>query len=182
MVCIYCDGSTQVTNSRHQKRTNTVWRRRQCAACGAIFSSIEQPDFATTLTIRSGAHKLTPFSRDQLFVSIYESCKHRSKAVEDAEALCRTIIANILTKSTDSSIDRNDVVAITYQILRRFDDAAATIYKAFHPLTKYAPFKSFGAYSVGLLSEVLPVFYLRVTEAPFSSTVTTAFSVTSNFS
>lgn len=133
MVCIYCGSATQVTNSRLQKRVNSVWRRRTCQLCKTTFTTIEQPDLASTLVIKRSQRHIEPFERDKLFISIYESCKHRPQALRDATALMVTAVGQILKANTDSVVGRDELVAIVYGILERFDVTAATVYNAYHP-------------------------------------------------
>jgi len=75
---------------------------------------------------------LQKFSRDRLFLSIYESCKHRPQAIEDAAALTQTIISQ-LGDRTAGVFRKDEVAAICLRVLRRFDGVAATIYEAYHP-------------------------------------------------
>lgn len=134
MVCIYCGSGTQVVNSRLQRRSNQVWRRRKCLVCSSTFSSLEAADLLLSLSYRTSQNALHPFSRDILFISIYESCKHRKNAVSDANALTATILGRLRPYMKDAVIERQDVINTTQQILKRFDRAAATFYAAYHPL------------------------------------------------
>lgn len=133
MICIYCGSDTKVINSRHQKRANNVWRRRQCIQCNTVFSTIEAPDTTLSITVRK-QKALEPFSRDHLFISVYESLKHRKSAQMDATGLTATILTAIYSLAEDSVIDRAVIVTITTTVLERFDPIAATHYKAFHPI------------------------------------------------
>lgn len=133
MVCIYCGSETQVTNSRLQKRVNQVWRRRQCSKCGSNFTTHEVADLGSTVVVRYSAKKLVPLSRDKLFLSIFESCKHRPKAVDDATALSQTVISQLLPHAQKGTVERDVIVAVTTAVLERFDKAAATMYAAYHP-------------------------------------------------
>lgn len=133
MVCIYCDSPTSVTNSRLQRRLNQVWRRRICTSCRNTFTTHEKADLANAIAIRQSDGRLTPFSRDRLFVSIYESCKHRAKPILDADGITQTVIARLRTELSEGTLDRGTIVAVTHPILERFDKAAATIYAAYHP-------------------------------------------------
>lgn len=72
--------------------------------------------------------------RDQLFVSIYDSCKHRQHALSDAVALTNTCIAAILHSAANGITYRKDIVSETVGVLKRFDAVAATMYQAYHPL------------------------------------------------
>ena len=143
MVCMYCGDDTQVVNSRLQRRSNQIWRRRKCRACRAVFSSLEAVDFTTSLSLATSQNigssgkvktRLQPFSRDILFVSILDSCRHRKTAVGDATALTSTILGRILPLIHDGVIDRNDLIVIVAETLKRFDKAAHVYYAAYHPI------------------------------------------------
>ena len=139
MVCIYCGNDTRVTNSRLQRRSNTVWRRRLCAKCGAVFTSLERVAYDQSLGVVDGTSHIMPFTRDILYLSIYESCRHRETAIVDATALTDTILGKLVPdKVTDGLLRRTDLVRVATDTLRRFDRAALVHYQAFHPLTKRA--------------------------------------------
>lgn len=136
MVCIYCKGKTSVANSRPQKRTNSIWRRRSCTVCGSVFTSLESVDLAGSIIVRRNKG-VEPFSRDKLLLSVYDSLRHRKTAITDAEGLLNTILSKLYAQLTTAVIDRDDIVRITSTVLGRFDKAAATHYSAFHPLTSH---------------------------------------------
>ncbi len=133
MKCIYCREDTKVTNSRLQKTRNQVWRRRHCQQCGADFTTLEKPDFLTALTV---THKkyYTPFSRDKLFLSVYESVKHRKTALSDATALTDTIVGKLYPLIQSGSLTQDQIVTIASEALHHFDKAAASHYNAYHPI------------------------------------------------
>ena len=130
--CIYCSSDTKVTNSRLQKRLNHVWRRRKCLSCGAIFSTTESFNTSQALSVQK-KHRLEPFSRDTLLMSVYDSLRHRKTALEDAAALTTTIVSLLTSMATDAVLERDVIVTVTITVLERFDRAAATSYQAFHP-------------------------------------------------
>jgi transcriptional repressor NrdR len=134
MVCIYCRHETQVVNSRHQKKANQVWRRRRCVECSAVFSTLEAPDTTQALRVMKSTG-LEPFSRDNLLLSIYDSLKHRKTAMSDATALTSTVIIQLFPLIKQAVVDREEIVQVTSEVLRRFDKVAATHYRAFHPTT-----------------------------------------------
>lgn len=84
------------------------------------------------IKLKSG--DLVAFNRDQLFVDLYTSCKHRPAALDDATALTQTVLGKLLAAQTDPVIERTAVVKAAASVLKRFDSAAATIYMAYHPL------------------------------------------------
>lgn len=140
MVCIYCGGKTQVTNSRAQKRVNHVWRRRECYNCHAAFTTQEAVDYSGSIVVRperaagqSIKHlPSSPFSRDKLYVSVLKALGHRMTAVDDATALTNTIIGRLLTGTTGAVITPATIIVITHETLARFDTAAAVQYRAYH--------------------------------------------------
>lgn len=133
MVCVYCGTKLVVNNSRPQKRANTVWRRRACPHCQAVFTSVESIDLASGLLYRDAQKRVQPFSRDSLYISVYEACRHRKTAATDARALTDTIISDLLPQSHNATLERQQVVTATTAVLGRFDPAAGSAYAAYHP-------------------------------------------------
>jgi transcriptional regulator NrdR family protein len=132
MVCIYCGHDTQVINSRLHKRTNEVWRRRKCTSCGSLVTTYESIAAEASIVVQYSDTDLRPFSRDTLFTSIYESCKHRPTAIADATALTQTIMSKIFTRPLLPAITREAIIAAAQDTLELFDGPAATYYKAYH--------------------------------------------------
>jgi transcriptional regulator NrdR family protein len=133
MVCPHCNASTDVVNSRKQRRLNTIWRRRKCTGCGSIFTTLEGADLQSALRVAHSATELEPFSRDKLFISIYESCKHRATALQDAANLTQQVISYILaTQAQPGLIEHRSLAQATHNVLKTFDDAAAAYYGAYH--------------------------------------------------
>lgn len=131
MVCIYCSGNTDVFNSRHQKRLNHVWRRRRCAVCKAVFTTIEAADPSQTVLIKRNGH-LEPFSRELILLSVYDSLKHRKTAVQDATALTATIVSTLYGLTANATLERDQITEAAATVLERFDSVAAVHYRAFH--------------------------------------------------
>lgn len=133
MVCIYCGHTTYVTNSRHQRQVNNIWRRRRCDGCGATFTTHEKPDLKNSLVVQlQDSPQIQPFVRDKLFLSIHTACSHRPAALEEAVELTKTVIAK-LGQPADAVIHANTIVTVTASVLERFDPVAATVYRAYHP-------------------------------------------------
>ncbi len=147
MVCIYCQADLAVMNSRPQKSRNQTWRRRLCKACGAAFTCIEAIDLSKALIVakagekgsqsrKAQAHDLQPFDRDKLFISIYESLRHRPTAASDARGLTDTVTAHIIkhtsARAAHGLVTVRTITETTLNTLQRFDSAAASHYAAFH--------------------------------------------------
>ncbi|NBU34277.1 hypothetical protein EB118_07530 [bacterium] len=132
MVCPYCKKDSHVTNSRLQKRANSVWRRRKCTNCGAIWTSLERLDYATVWRVRKGKH-LTDFGRETLLISLYEALKHRKSPDIDAKYICDTVIAKLTTKKL-VELPATLITTTAHDILRRYDKVAAGLYNATHKI------------------------------------------------
>ena len=74
-----------------------------------------------------------PFSRDKLFISIFESLKHRKSAQEDATALTDTILRHLYPYIQDAALSRDTIARETTSVLARFDTSASVQYSAYHP-------------------------------------------------
>ena len=134
MNCIYCGGKTQIINSRGQKKLNQTWRRHKCTDCQGVFTSVEAIYLPTSLLFQRGPRLTEPFQRDILFTSVYESCKHRKDTTKAATALTATILSKLLNEVQNASLERQQVISVTKEVLKHFDKAAAVQYQAYHPL------------------------------------------------
>ena len=131
MKCLYCDGGTDVINSRLQKQSNAVWRRRRCKKCKDVFTTIESISLEQALLFELSGANLTPFNRDNLFISIFECLRHRDSQISDATHLTNTIISKLLLLKS-ASIKRSDVIRASTEVLCHFDKAACVQYTALH--------------------------------------------------
>ncbi len=132
MVCTVCAHNTRVINSRIQRRLNQVWRRRKCLTCHNVFTTIEEADYASIWIVKHTNGNLTPFSRDKVFLSLYESCKHRASAISDSASLTSTVITKIKPLAQNGMIHSETIAQSILVVLNRFDKAASTHYASFH--------------------------------------------------
>jgi transcriptional regulator NrdR family protein len=130
MVCIHCGQKTGIINSRLQKRSNQTWRRRKCMSCRAVFTTVETADYTASWLVQDKS--IVPFSRDTLFLSLYEASKHRSHAVSDASALTDTVIRRLQPLVKDGTLKRSDIRRTAQVTLNRFDQASSLLYSALH--------------------------------------------------
>ncbi|MDO8335652.1 MAG: hypothetical protein Q7T74_02620 [Candidatus Saccharibacteria bacterium] len=132
MICIKCGrNNTSVINSRQNKKTSTVWRRRKCKDCGQIYTTYEDVAIDQILVI-SDIDSL-PFHHAKLLISIANCFEHIPvKRAENAEALAKTVEAKLLyagNKTTPEAIS----VAV-YASLKHFDRLASVQYAAKHSI------------------------------------------------
>lgn len=134
MFCIKClNPTTQVNNSRPNKKTPSIWRRRTCTRCHSTFTTYETPSLADCKPILLPDGTTTTFSLSRLAVSISGAFSHDvHKAKYDCLPLAQTVEAKLITSQLVISTDI--IAQTTYETLRRFDELAAIQYAAKHHL------------------------------------------------
>jgi transcriptional regulator NrdR family protein len=131
MVCIYCGSATQVTNSRHQKRANFVWRRRKCLNCQAVTTSIEKADLITSIVVTKKDGRIEPFYEEKLFVSVLKSLEHRQNYTVNARSLTDTAIAKLTQQIKKPQLTTSDIAQVVSDVLKHYDLAALVKYSSF---------------------------------------------------
>ena len=132
MVCIFCGSKTVVTNSRYKKRSNSIWRRRLCDACGAVATSFEQYDYSIALAVKKRSGSLEAFQRDKLLLSVSHAIEHKKKTSQAASQLTDTIISNLLRKKPINPIILSSEIShMTSLVLKRYDAVSAIKYLSF---------------------------------------------------
>jgi hypothetical protein len=69
-----------------------------------------------------------------LFLSLYDSLRHRKTAPNDAAALTDTLIGKLAACIENGVLQRHALIREATEVLNRFDNVAVTHYTAFHPL------------------------------------------------
>lgn len=133
MICVNCfHTKTDVANSRPHKKQPTIWRRRQCRKCGAVFTSYERAAL-NNIPVLQHSGKTTAFSIGKLTISIARSFVHdKEKADYASHDLAQTIETKLLLRG--KSLSSDDIAAITHATLQQFDPIAALQYAAAHDL------------------------------------------------
>lgn len=134
MNCPYCNADSKVTNSRLQKRTNSVWRRRQCLSCRAIWTTSERLQGSGTFKVDVGG-TLVDFHTELLLISLYESLKHRKTPAIDAQYVFSTVLEQL--QKTNKPVFPSSLIAqSSYKVLKNYDKLAAELYKAMHSFSE----------------------------------------------
>ncbi len=134
MFCINCfHKNTSVVNSRPSKKQPSVWRRRECKACGTIFTTHERPSLADNKPISLPNGETDIFNLGRLTLSIAQAFTHNPREAQyNALWLAQTVEDTLSTER--ESIALEDIAAATHQVLRRYDALAALQYAAKHQL------------------------------------------------
>jgi transcriptional repressor NrdR len=134
MFCINCFHSrTAVTNSRGNKKQPSIWRRRKCPECGALFTTYERPSLADNKAIQLQDGHTEAFNLGKLIISIAKAFAHLPKeAAYNSLWLAQTVEDRL--SSQREVIAAEDIAAVTHDALRHFDELAAVQYAAQHRL------------------------------------------------
>jgi transcriptional regulator NrdR family protein len=132
MVCVYCGQETSVTNSRHQKRNNQVWRRRLCKACGAVFTTHEATDLTTSLFVDS-LGSLRPFLPDMLYTEVLLALQDRKDCYLAAREVTSTVIKKLLALPEKPIFAPSQISHAAAEVLEKLDRRAWMRYAAEHP-------------------------------------------------
>ena len=119
-------------NSRPKKRTRQTWRRRECKDCESIFTTVESIELSGSVLVKYANNDTAPFVREKLYISVYNSLKHRKDAQTSAIALTDTIISRILPLITNAQLPCSEIAVTTYKILSNFDKPASVYYRSYH--------------------------------------------------
>jgi transcriptional repressor NrdR len=132
MVCIYCGGETKVTNSRLQKRSNQVWRRRECLVCQSVFTTHESIELESALSVETNGQN-GPFLPDLLLKELMLALQDRKDVYTASREVLATIVNKLLALPQKPLFKPTDISKTTAEVLKRFDKRAYLRYVAEHP-------------------------------------------------
>ena len=132
MICIYCGGETKVTNSRLQRRNNQVWRRRQCLACQSVFTTHEQIELESALSVNKYG-ELEPFLTDLLLKELMLALQDRKDAYTASREVLGTVVHKLLNLPQKPVFTAKDISKTAAEVLKRFDKQAHLRFLADHP-------------------------------------------------
>lgn len=135
MFCINClHPKTSVTNSRPHKKQPTIWRRRSCSQCGAIFTTTERVTVNDQRCVVNNAGAKVSFNFGQLIISIAQSFSHSpDQAKSDSLYLAQTVETTLVAQ-TRGDITTDQLAHTVYGVLKKYDELAAVQYAAKHQL------------------------------------------------
>lgn len=90
-------------------------------------------DLAKSLAVKDETGAFSPFRKEKLLISVFNSCRHRATAIDDAVALVGTITNQLTLLAKNGHVTSAQIAQTCHLVLGRFDHAAAVQYGAFHP-------------------------------------------------
>ena len=145
MRCPFCaHDDSQVKDSRPAEDNASIRRRRQCARCGARFTTFERVQLREVTVVKSGDRR-QPFDRGKLEQSIALACRKRDIAQDRIDQLVSGIQRQVETAG-DSEIASSRIGELVMDGLRQLDTVAyirfASVYRDFSEARDFEEFAS----------------------------------------
>jgi transcriptional repressor NrdR len=134
MKCPYCKSSkTEVVDSRDTVNSDSIRRRRECAACGKRFTTYERVDLADITVIKKDRTR-EPFDKAKILSGIMNACEKRPISREQMEAIVEKIDGKIRASGI-REIESRKIGDLAVKELFRLDPVAyirfASVYNSF---------------------------------------------------
>ncbi|MCB2011276.1 MAG: transcriptional regulator NrdR [Geminicoccaceae bacterium] len=143
MRCPFCGSEdTQVKDSRPVEDAISIRRRRQCAACGARFTTFERVQLRDLVVLKADQRRV-PFDRDKLSRSIRIATRKRGIEAEQIERIVNGIVRRLETTG-ESEVTSKRIGELTMESLAKLDEVAyvrfASVYRDFATVKDFEEF------------------------------------------
>ncbi len=143
MRCPFCSSEdTHVKDSRPAEGGAAIRRRRECASCGARFTTYERVQLRE-LTVIKRSGKRVPFDREKLARSIHIALRKREVDEERVEQMISGIIRQLESRG-DPEVPSRVIGELVMEGLKRLDDVAfvryASVYRNFREASDFCEF------------------------------------------
>lgn len=145
MRCPFCaNEDSQVKDSRPTEDNASIRRRRQCASCGARFTTFERVQLREVTVVKSGDRR-QPFDRSKLEQSVTLACRKRGVTQERIDQLVSGIQRQVETAG-ESEVASSRIGELVMDGLRQIDSVAyirfASVYRDFSEARDFEEFAS----------------------------------------
>lgn len=134
MRCPFCGhDDTQVKDSRPADESASIRRRRECAECGARFTTFERVQLREMTVVKAGGRR-QPFERDKIIRSMQIATRKRPVTLEQIEKSATSIVRQ-LESMGEAEITSSQIGEMVMKALAKLDSVAfiryASVYKDF---------------------------------------------------
>jgi transcriptional repressor NrdR len=134
MRCPFCGSEdTQVKDSRPVEDGTSIRRRRQCASCGARFTTFERVQLRDLVVVKKDGRRL-PFDREKLARSIRIAARKRGIDDDQIERIVNGIVRRLET-SGETEVPSTRIGELAMESLAELDQVAyvrfASVYRDF---------------------------------------------------
>jgi transcriptional repressor NrdR len=140
MHCLFCQhDDTRVIDSRVSEDGATIRRRRECAACGERFSTLETIELKLPAIIKEDGRR-EPFDARKLRHGFDRALHKRPVSEEQVEAAVRAVVHQ-LRMTAEREVDSRRVGEFVMAELRKIDHVGyvrfASVYRAFEDVADF---------------------------------------------
>lgn len=140
MHCPFCNNeNTRVTDSRHNRETNAVRRRRACESCGRRFTTYERVEALLPVVVKRDDRR-EPFERDKIRSGVARACEKRPVPTDHIEALVDEVERTFAGRG-EREVDSTVIGEVVMQALKDLDGVAyvrfASVYRDFRDVDEF---------------------------------------------
>lgn len=140
MKCPFCNqDNTRVVDSRPVEDTNSIRRRRLCAACGRRFTTYERVETIPLTVIKKDQNR-EQYSRKKIQDGVLRACYKRPISIEKIEEMLDSIEGEIFNEE-EREISSTKIGEIVMAHLKKLDAVAyvrfASVYREFKDVSTF---------------------------------------------
>lgn len=145
MRCPFCaNDDSQVKDSRPTEDATAIRRRRQCASCGARFTTFERVQLREIVIVKSGDRR-EAFDRSKLEHSVTLACRKRGVTQDQIDRLVSGIQRQVETAG-EGEVPSTKIGELVMDGLKQIDSVAyirfASVYRDFSEARDFEEFAS----------------------------------------
>lgn len=140
MHCPFCQhDDTRVIDSRVSDDGGSIRRRRECPACGARFSTVEEAELKLPVVVKSDGRR-EPFDRDKLRVGFDRALQKRPVPAEQIDAAVAAV-THELSRGGEREVPSRQVGELVMRELKKLDRVGyvrfASVYRRFEDVQAF---------------------------------------------
>lgn len=140
MKCPFCSfADSKVVDSRPDKDSSTIRRRRECEACGKRFTTHERVEETLPLVMKKDGRR-EPFDRLKVIAGIKKACEKRPVSVETIERFVDRL-ENRLQEAGEREVPSTRIGEMVMNELHDIDEVAyvrfASVYRSFKDINEF---------------------------------------------
>jgi transcriptional repressor NrdR len=140
MKCPFCGFSdSKVVDSRPDKDSAAIRRRRECESCARRFTTFERIEEVLPMILKKDGRR-EPYNRNKVVGGMKKACEKRPVSVDAIEEMANRLEARLL-ESGEKEISGNVIGEWIMHELHDLDEVAyvrfASVYRSFRDITEF---------------------------------------------
>lgn len=140
MKCPFCAfPDTKVVDSRPDKDSSAIRRRRECESCSRRFTTFERIEEVLPMILKKDGRR-EPYNRNKITGGLKKACEKRPVSMDTIEELANRLEARLL-ESGEKEISGHFIGEWIMNELHDLDEVAyvrfASVYRSFRDITEF---------------------------------------------